>query len=71
MPIMNPDGSLKMFTTPRPPFEHGTVMFLSPSIVILPKPSLRLTISPLVRVYQPNQGPSPAFRLVFGATTTF
>lgn len=71
MPIMNPDGTLKMFTTPRPPFEHGTVMFVSPSVVILPKPSLRLTVSPLIRVYQPNQGPSPAFRLVFGATTTF
>lgn len=70
-PIMNPDGSLKMFITPRPPFEHGTVMFLSPSVVIIPKPGLRLTVSPLVRVYQPNQGPSPAFRLVFGATTTF
>lgn len=71
MPIMNPDGSLKMFITPRPPFEHGTVMFLAPSIVIIPKSSLRLTVSPLVRVYEPNQGPSPAFRLVFGATTTF
>lgn len=71
MPIMNPDGSLKMFTTPRPPFEHGTVVFLSPSIVIIPKPSLRLTVSPMIRVYEPNQGPSPAFRLVFGTTTTF
>ncbi len=71
MPIMNPDGSLKMFTTPRPPFEHGTVMFLSPSIVIIPKSSLRLTISPMIRVHEPNQGPSPRFRLVFGTTTTF
>ncbi len=71
MPIMNPDGSLKMFTTPRPPFEHGTVMFLSPSIVVIPKSSLRLTVSPLFRLYEPNRGPSPAFRLVFGATTTF
>jgi outer membrane putative beta-barrel porin/alpha-amylase len=71
MPIMNPDGSLKMFVTPRPPFEHGTAMFLSPSLVIIPKSTLRLTASPLVRVYEPNQGPSPAFRLVFGATTTF
>ena len=71
MPIMNTDGSLKMFMTPRPPFEHGTVMFLSPSLVIIPKSSLRLTVSPLLRVYEPNQGPSPAFRFVFGATTTF
>jgi Putative MetA-pathway of phenol degradation len=71
MPIMNPDGSLKMFVTPRPPFEHGTVAFLSPSLVILPKSALRLTVSPMFRIYEPNQGPSPAFRIVFGATTTF
>ncbi len=71
MPIMNPDGTLKMFTTPRPPFEHGTVMFLSPSIVIIPKSALRLTISPMIRVYEPNRGPSPRFRLVYGTTTTF
>lgn len=71
MPIMNPDGSLAMFTTPRPPFEHGTVAFLSPSLVIIPKPSVRLTVSPMFRVYEPEQGPSPSFRLVFGATTTF
>lgn len=71
MPIMNPDGSLKMFVTPRPPFEHGTVMFLSPSLVVIPKSALRLTVSPLFRVYEPNQGPTPFFRLVFGATTTF
>ncbi len=71
MPIMNPDGSLKMFTTPRPPFEHGTVVFLSPSLVVIPKPTLRLTVSPMFRVYEPNQGPTPAFRLVFGATSTF
>lgn len=71
MPIMMPNGMLKMFVTPRPPFEHGTVMFLSPSLVIIPKSALRLTVSPMIRVYEPNQGPSPAFRLVFGATTTF
>lgn len=71
MPIMNPDGSLKMFTTPRPPFEHGTVMFFSPSLVIIPKSTLRLTVSPMFRIHEPNQGPTPALRLVFGATTTF
>ncbi len=71
MPIMNPDGTLKMFTTPRPPFEHGTVMFLSPSLVVIPKPALRLTVSPMFRMYEPNQGPTPAFRLIFGATSTF
>lgn len=71
MPIMNPDGSLKMFTTARPPFEHGTVIFFSPSIVIIPKSAVRLTISPMIRVHEPREGPSPAFRIVFGTTTTF
>lgn len=71
MPIMNPDGSLKMFTTPRPPFMHGTVLFLSPSIVIIPKAPIRITFSPLIRVYEPLQGPSPRFRLMFGISNTF
>lgn len=71
MPIMMPNGMLKMFVTPRPPFEHGTVMFLSPSLVVIPKPSIRLTVSPMIRIHEPLQGPSPAVRLVFGATTTF
>ncbi len=71
MPIMNPDGSLAMFVTPRPPFEHGTIVFVSPSVVIVPKPALRLTFSPLFRVYEPRRGPSPAVRLLFGITSTF
>lgn len=71
MPIMNSDGTLKMFTTPRPPFEHGTVLFVSPSIIIIPKSSLRLTVSPMFRVYEPERGPSPAFRLLFGIQIIF
>lgn len=71
MPLMNPDGSLKMFTTPRPPFEHGTVVFLSPSIIIIPKSTVRLTISPQFRIYEPERGPSPAFRLIFGIQSFF
>lgn len=71
MPIMNPDGSLAMFVTPRPPFEHGTVVFFSPSLVVVPKPALRLAFSPLFRVYEPRRGPSPAVRFVFGITSTF
>lgn len=71
MPILNPDGTLKIFTTPRPPFEHGTALFLSPSIVILPKSTLRLSISPMYRLREPRRGPTPAVRLVFGIATTF
>ncbi len=71
MPLMNPDGSLKMFVTRRPPFEHGTVVFAAPSLVFIPKPSIRLSVSPLFRIHEPNEGPSPRFRLIFGATTTF
>ncbi len=71
MPIMNADGTLKMFTTPRPPFMHGTVVFLSPSVVFIPKAPIRITFSPLIRVYEPLQGPSPRFRLMIGISNTF
>lgn len=71
LPIMNPDGSLKMFTTPRPPFEHGTIMFLSPSIILIPKSILRITLSPMFRIHEPLRGPSPAFRLVVGIQSIF
>lgn len=71
MPIMNPDGALAMFVTPRPPFVHGTVVFFSPSVVFLPKAPIRISLSPLIRVYEPRQGPSPAFRLILGLSNTF
>lgn len=71
LPIMNPNGTLKMFTTPRPPFEHGTVMFISPSFILIPKSVLRLTVSPMFRIYEPLRGPSPAFRLAFGIQSIF
>lgn len=71
MPIMDANGMIQMFVTPRPPFEHGTIVFASPSVVVVPKPSLRLSFSPMFRVYEPRRGPSPAFRLMFGITTLF
>ncbi len=71
MPIMDASGNLQMFITPRPPFEHGTVLFLSPAIVFLPKAPLRITVAPLIRIYEPLQGPSPRFRLIFGLSNTF
>lgn len=71
MPIMDASGNLQMFLTARPPFEHGTVMFLAPSIVFLPKSPIRLAVSPLVRVYEPLAGPSPRFRLMVSLSNTF
>lgn len=71
MPIMDSLGNLRMFTTPRPPFMHGTVLFVSPSVVFTPKAPIRITVSPLFRVYEPRQGPSPRFRLMMGITNTF
>jgi len=71
MPIMDASGNLQMFTTPRPPFKHGTILFLSPSLVFIPKGPVRITLAPLIRIYEPLQGPSPRFRLIVGLTNTF
>jgi len=70
-PIMNPDGSIKMFTTGRPNFKHDAVLFFSPSLIVVPNPQTRLFISPAVRVVEPDKGPSPKFRINFGITHTF
>lgn len=70
-PFMNSDGSLEMFITGRPNFKHGTVMFASPSLIIVPIPQARILISPAFRILEPTQGPSPAFMLTAGAEFTF
>lgn len=70
-PLMNPDGTMALFVTDRPPFEHGFVSFLSPSLILIPKSTFRITLSPMFRVIQPLRGPSPAFRFQVGITSTF
>ncbi len=71
MPIMDASGNLQMFITPRPPFNHGTVVFLSPALVFIPKAPIRISVAPLVRIYEPLMGPSPRFRMIFGISNTF
>lgn len=71
MPIMNPDMSLAMFVTPRPDFNHGHVMFISPSLVLITSPNSRIVMSPMIRVRQPDQGPSPRWAFTIANTFTF
>ncbi len=70
-PVMNPDGSIRMFTTDRPDFKHGNILFFSPSLVFIPHPTTRIFVSPSVRVLEPEEGPSPAWMVSVGATFTF
>lgn len=71
-PIMDPvTGMPKLFTTKRPAFRHGTVAFLSPSLIFVPTPMTRLIASPAFRVLEPQKGPSPDFRLDVSLTHTF
>lgn len=70
-PIMNADGSLKMFLTDRPNFKHGTVVFASPSLILVPTPQSRIIFSPALRILEPTQGPSPLFTFTTSAEITF
>lgn len=71
-PIMDTaTGMPKLFTTRRPAFRHGTVAFLSPSLIFVPTPTTRIIVSPAFRVLEPEKGPSPDFRLDVSLTHTF
>ena len=70
-PMMGADGSMMMFTTPRPDFEHGNATFVSASFVFISNPNLRIFVSPAIRVLQPERGPSPRWMFTVGQTVTF
>lgn len=70
-PVMDANGNIQMFVTPRPSFAHGNITFFSPSVILLPAPNFRLFINPTVRLLQPNQGPSPAWTFAVGQTITY
>ena len=70
-PVMDASGNMVMFMTDRPSFDHGNVTFISPTIVLLPSPNLRLFLSPAVRVHEPLRGPSPRWTFTAGQTFTF
>ncbi len=71
MPIMDASGNLVMFTTPRPAFKHGNMLFFGPSLILTPRPSIRFTVSPAFRISEPEQGPSPQWTLSTAMTYTF
>ena len=71
-PVPNPDGTLAGFaTTPRPPFQGGTVAFFSPSIIWSVDPQIRVTATGSFRLNQPDLGPWPKTIFRVGVTYTF
>ncbi len=56
---------------PRSDFEHGFVMFFSPSVIFTPNPQIRFIVSPEIRIIEPDRGPSPEFGLTTSMTFTF
>ncbi|MFQ5656683.1 MAG: hypothetical protein ACE5G5_04025 [Candidatus Methylomirabilales bacterium] len=55
----------------RPPFVKGISGFISPSLIFSPDPQIRFTVSPLIRVIEPELGPAPDFVIRAGLTVTF
>ncbi len=70
-PVMDSRGNNVMFTTARPHFKHGNIMFFSPSLSYIPAPAIRFTVSPSIRIHEPYQGPSPAWTIDLSAQYTF
>lgn len=55
----------------RPSFSKGTTGLFSPSLIYSPDPQVRITLSPLFRVVEPESGPAPSFVLRLGTEFTF
>lgn len=53
----------------RPPFSGGLTGFIAPSIIFSPNPQLRMTLSALFRVVEPDLGPAPEAVLRFSIST--
>lgn len=70
-PIMDDSGNMAMFTTARPDFKHGNILFFSPSITYFPSPGTKFFVSPAIRIMEPHSGPSPEWTLMFGLSNTF
>ncbi|MFQ5882579.1 MAG: hypothetical protein ACE5I9_08930 [Candidatus Methylomirabilales bacterium] len=56
---------------PRPSFRGGTSLFLAPSVIIAVDPQIRLVVSGLFRVKDPELGPLPDTIFRLGLTMTF
>lgn len=70
-PVMDSTGAIVMFSTPRPDFEHGHAVFASPALIFITAPNARLSVSPSIRLREPDQGPTPRWMLNVGYTFTF
>lgn len=55
----------------RPSFSGGTTQFLAGSMILIPNPLFRITLSGIARVSAPELGPSPSFILRAGLTYSF
>jgi len=53
----------------RPSFSGGLTGFFAPSLIISPNPQLRLTLSTLIRVIEPDLGPAPESVFRFSIST--
>ncbi|MFQ5658506.1 MAG: hypothetical protein ACE5G5_13265 [Candidatus Methylomirabilales bacterium] len=68
-PVPNADGGLAgIATTPRPPFQGGTVLFFSPGLIWSPDPQVRVTGRASFRLNQPELGPWPGTIVEFGVS---
>lgn len=55
----------------RPPFSGGTTQFIGPSLILIPNPLFRFTVSGLFRINEPDLGPSPPHVVGVGFQYTF
>lgn len=60
-----------MMIVDRPSFSGGTTQFLAGSVIVVPNPLFRITLSGLARVSKPELGPSPDYVVRLGLTYTF
>lgn len=66
-----PPGSNPAVMIPRPAFSGGRSGFIAPSLIFSPDPQIRATLSGLVRVVEPDLGPSPRWVIRAGLEVTF
>lgn len=59
------------FPVKRAPFQGGTVVFVSPSIIFNPTPQIRFHFSASIRANKPHLGPWPGVVYQLGTTVTF
>lgn len=66
-----PEPAIVFREVQRPPFQRGITGYFAPSLIFSPDPQIRLTLSTLFRVKQPDLGPAPEFIFRAGLEVTF